>query len=68
MLAVLQRVIEKVISSITGFMQRALVFLSLAIVFVSCIGFLYGLYTHSSFYCLFSVIGALSFVYVNKQT
>lgn len=72
MLTVLKRVLEKVVTLIlkifTGTLQRALVVLSLFISVMCCVLFIYGLYAHSTFYCFFSIVGVLSFVYVNKQT
>ena len=72
MLTVLKRALERVVTLLlkifTGTLQRALVVLSLLISVMCCILFIYGLYAHSSFYCFFSVVGAVAFVYINKQT
>lgn len=72
MLTVLKRALEGVatltLKLITGFLQRSLVIMSLFISVLSCALFVYGLYIHSSFYCFFSIVGAVAFVYINKQT
>lgn len=68
MINFLQTVIEGSLKFLTGTLQRLLVFLSLVIPVVCCVSFLYGLYSHSPFYSFFSALGAVAFVYVNKQT
>lgn len=72
MLTALKRVSEKVVIAllkfISGLLQRALVVLTLFIAVLCCAIFLYGLYSHSIFYCAFSCVGEVVFVYVNKQT
>lgn len=68
MLPYIKRIMTSILSFFTGALMRLLILLSLLIPVVCCIVFLYGLCIHSDFYCLFSLLGAVAFVYVNKQT
>lgn len=63
-----EKVVYLILKFISGILQRALVVLSLFIAVICCLGFIYGMYTQSVFYSAFSCIGAVVFVYVNKQT
>lgn len=68
MLGVVKSLALKFVKKLVEYMQKSLVFLSLFIVLAGCIEFLYGVYVHDSFYCIFGVVGSVAYVYVNKQT
>lgn len=68
MLSYIKRIGVYILKFFTGLLMRLLTLLSLLIPVVCCVVFLYGLYAHSNFYSLFSILGAVAFVYVNKQT
>lgn len=56
------------IKGLSGTLQRILVLLSLILIVLGGFVFLYGLYTHDSFYCATGAIASLVYLYVNKQT
>lgn len=68
MIPFIKRLGVKVLKVFTGTLQRLLILLSLVIIVLCCVGFIYGLIVHSNFYCLFSAVGAVAFTWINKQT
>ena len=62
-----EKVVTRILKFIIGVLQRTLLFLSLIIAVLCSVLFVYGLYKHSLFYCVFSAVGAPVFVYINKQ-
>lgn len=68
MLPFIKKLGTKLLTFITGLSQRLLILFSLFITVICCVTFVYGLYIHSNFFCLFSLLGVVSFTWVNKQT
>lgn len=68
MMTFLSKIGKSIMKLITGILMRFLVFITLTLSVLSCIIFVYGLYTQSYFYCIFGCIGAVVFTWLNKQT
>ena len=68
MLPFIKKLGTKLLTFITGLSQRLLILFSLFITVICCVAFVYGMYTHSNFFCLFSLLGVVAFTWVNKQT